>query len=95
MRPRLLVFLLLTAATPLSANDERLISGPGSTLTENKCKICHELQHITRSRQSREQWADTLKLMRERGAPIDDAETAKILEYLAKTYGADRPAEKK
>ena len=38
-----------------SAQDEPLIPGPGSTLTENKCKICHELQHIRRAQLSPEE----------------------------------------
>jgi cytochrome c len=66
-----------------------LISGPGSTLTENKCKICHELQHIRRTPLSRGEWADNLKNMRERGTPMTDAEMAVILEYLAVYYSRD------
>ena len=65
---------------------DKLISGPGSTLTENKCKICHELQHIRRTPLSRGEWADNLKNMRERGTPMTDEELAIILDYLALYY---------
>jgi len=75
----------------LSANaqEDRLISGPGATLTENKCKICHELQHIRRTPLSRGEWADNLRNMKERGTPMDDAEIAIILDYLSIYYSRD------
>jgi cytochrome c len=68
---------------------DRLISGPGATLTENKCKICHELQHIRRTPLSRGEWADNLKNMRERGTPMTDEELAVILDYLSVYYSRD------
>jgi cytochrome c551/c552 len=82
----------LLFSTAIFAQDDRLISGPGSTLTENKCKICHELQHIRRQPLSRGEWADNLKNMRERGTPMNDAEQQVILEYLSTYYNRDKPA---
>jgi cytochrome c551/c552 len=73
-------------------SQDRLISGPGSTLTENKCRICHELQHIRRAPLSRGEWADNLRNMKERGTPMNDAEMALILEYLSTYYNRDKPA---
>jgi len=78
---------LASAQTP-----DKLISGPGATLTENKCKICHELQHIRRQPLSRGEWADNLRNMKERGTPMDEAEMAVILEYLATYYNREQPA---
>ena len=74
------------------AQDERLVSGPGSTLTENKCKICHELQHIRRAQLSPGEWADNLRNMKARGTPMTDEEMRAILEYLAVYYNRDKPA---
>jgi cytochrome c len=91
LRLRFFAFLLVVLFTDAKAQD-RLIPGPGSTLTENKCKICHELQHIRRSRLSRGEWADNLKNMKERGTPMSDAEQATILEYLAAYYNREKPA---
>ncbi|HUQ73768.1 MAG TPA: c-type cytochrome [Burkholderiales bacterium] len=71
---------------------DRLIPGPGSTLTENKCKICHELQHIRRSPLSRGEWADNLRNMKERGTPMTDAEMQVILDYLSTYYNREKPA---
>ena len=91
MRPSLLA-LLLAASVPAGAQDDQLISGPGSTLTENKCKICHELQHIRRAQLSPGEWADNLKNMKERGTPMDEAEIAVILRYLSTYYNRAQPA---
>jgi cytochrome c551/c552 len=86
------IALLFFGFTFSSEAQERLISGPGSTLTENKCKICHELQHIRRSPLSRGEWADNLKNMKERGTPMTEAEMAVILDYLATYYTREKPA---
>ena len=84
--------LVLLAGTALAQNPDKLISGPGSTLTETKCKICHELEHIRRAPLSRGEWADNLKNMKERGTPMDEAEMAVILDYLSTYYNREKPA---
>ena len=86
-----LVFLGIFSPAGTPQDQDKLTSGPGSTLTENKCKICHELQHIRRTPLSRGEWADNLRNMKERGTPMDDAEIAIILDYLA-TYYSRAPA---
>jgi cytochrome c551/c552 len=83
---------VLFAVTFSVWGQDRLISGPGSTLTETKCKICHELQHIRRTPLSRGEWADNLKNMKERGTPMTDAEQAAILDYLSVYYNREKPA---
>src|SRR5258706_3886900 len=83
----LAVATLICAAQ--AQDPEKLTSGPGATLTAQKCQICHELGHVTRSRLSRGEWADNLKNMRERGAPLTDAEVEVIVGYLAAYYGRD------
>ena len=84
-------FLLLLFASSVHGQD-KLIPGPGSVLTETKCKICHELQHIRRTPLSRGEWADNLKNMKERGTPMTDAEMAVILDYLSVYYNREKPA---
>jgi len=66
---------------------EKLAEGTGSDLVQAKCTLCHDVGHITRIRQSRDEWEDTLTTMGRRGAPITPAEKAIILEYLTKHYG--------
>ena len=88
---RLSAALFATLVSGAWAQD-RLIEGPGSTLTENKCKICHELQHIRRQPLSRGEWADNLRNMKERGTPMTDAEMQVILDYLSTYYNREKPA---
>ena len=82
----------MLCAAPAWAQEDKLISGPGATLTENKCKICHELQHIRRQPLSRGEWADNLRNMKERGTPMSDAEMQVILDYLSTYYNREKPA---
>ena len=82
-----LLGLLWQAAA--AQDPDKLTSGPGATLTENKCQICHELQHIRRTPLSRGEWADNLRNMRERGTPMTDEEMAVILDYLSAYYSRD------
>jgi cytochrome c len=84
--------LLLLFIAGAQAQEDKLVSGPGSTLTENKCKICHELQHIRRQPLSRGEWSDNLRNMKERGTPMTEAEMAVILDYLAVYYNREKPA---
>ena len=90
MRREVWLFAALLCTNAFS--QDKLISGPGATLTENKCKICHELQHIRRSPLSRAEWADNLRNMKERGTPMTEAEMAVILDYLAAYYSREKPA---
>jgi len=89
---RSFVLALLFAAAPTAAQEEKLISGPGALLTENQCKICHELQHIRRAQLSAGEWADNLRNMKERGAPMSDAEMQIIHRYLSTYYNREKPA---
>ena len=89
MKLRLALLLFLPG---LVFSQDKLISGPGSTLTENKCRMCHELQHIRRAPLSRGEWEDNVRNMRERGTPLTDAEAAVIVDYLATYYNREKPA---
>lgn len=82
-----LVVALVGAPAARAQVEEKLTSGPGAGITTQKCQMCHELAHVTRSRLSRGEWIDTLRLMRERGAPLSDAEIEVIVAYLAEYYG--------
>ena len=66
---------------------EKLADGPGADLVQAKCTLCHDIGNITRIRQSREDWSETLKVMIRRGVPLTPAEEAAILDYLTKHYG--------
>ena len=95
---RVLVAALLMAGssvfTTVSAQEEAepartLTPGKGVDLTTARCVICHDAQHITRTKLSRGEWEFNIKNMIERGAPIAPNEIAPILEYLATYYNRD------
>jgi sulfite dehydrogenase len=81
------------AITPLAAQEPEaprtLMSGKGAELTTSRCVICHDAQHITRAKLSRDEWAFNVKNMIERGAPITPEEVQPIVDYLATYYNRD------
>ncbi|MFN3463853.1 MAG: c-type cytochrome, partial [Terricaulis sp.] len=80
----------LAAALASAAVPRELVSGPGVGLTTARCAICHDLDHILRSRLSRGEWEDVLANMRQRGMPpLADDEQRIVLDYLAAYYGRD------
>jgi len=82
---------LVFAAVAL-ADQKELISGPGSRLTNAKCSICHDNEHIFRSKLTREEWDDNVKNMLSRGMPpLTAEETRIIVEYLSTYYGPNPP----
>jgi cytochrome c len=87
---------LLAVALGLAAGpgvpQESLVPGPGAELTQAKCAICHEIEHVVRSRQSRAEWEETMRRMVERGAPLTPDEIRSITDYLATYYNREGPS---
>jgi cytochrome c len=86
--------LLMAASGIIGAQEEpapsrTLTPGKGVELTTARCVMCHDAQHITRTKLSRGEWEFNIKNMIERGAPIAPNEIAPILEYLATYYNRD------
>jgi cytochrome c len=71
------------------APSRTLAPGKGVELATARCILCHDAQHITRTKLSRGEWEFNIKNMIERGAPIAPNEIAPILEYLATYYNRD------
>lgn len=82
------MLLAALAAAGVSAAQAELVSGPGAGLTTARCVICHDLEHIVRSRLSRGEWEDVLANMLKRGMPPLSADESRVvLEYLVSYYG--------
>lgn len=83
------------AIAPLSAQEpepsKTLLPGKGAALTMGKCAICHDITHVTRSRLTRDEWDDNIKVMIARGMPIEPHEIPIIVDYLATYYNRDKP----
>jgi len=84
----LALFAVLAASwTAGQQQAEALTEGPGADLVRAKCSLCHDLGHITSIRQTREDWADTVKLMIRRGAPVSPADETILVDYFSRYYG--------
>jgi hypothetical protein len=66
-----------------------LKAGDGREKTETLCAICHSLDYITmQPKFSKAQWTGTVNKMRKvMGAPINEDDAKKIIDYLAVQYG--------
>ena len=84
-----------TMAAPVSYKlpDETAAFKPGPNLevVQNNCGACHSADYINTQPRGpkfkKDFWqAEVTKMIKVYGAPIDDADAAKIVEYLAATY---------
>jgi mono/diheme cytochrome c family protein len=89
-----LVFASATAA-PVSYTlpDETAAFKPGPNLevVQNNCTACHSADYINTQPRGpkfkKDFWqAEVTKMIKVYGAPIDEADAAKIVDYLAATY---------
>ena len=69
-----------------------LAPGPNADLTMGNCSACHSNQYITTQPRGlanpKAFWtAEVTKMKAVYGAPIDDADMPKIVDYLVATYG--------
>jgi mono/diheme cytochrome c family protein len=65
--------------------------GPNLDVVKNNCTACHSADYISTQPQGpkfkKDFWqAEVTKMIKVYGAPIDDADVPKIVEYLAGTY---------
>lgn len=66
---------------------------PGYTLVLRNCMICHSAQYVQTQPPAspRAYWDATVKKMKKPfGASYPDEDTAAMVDYLVKTYGAER-----
>ncbi len=59
----------------------------GATLLQDRCTGCHSLNRVTSAQMTQEEWADIVARMVNKGAPLNEAEQAILVNYLAQTYG--------
>ena len=63
--------------------------GAGKQILLNICTMCHDLTRIKRSRHTADEWEDVLSTMLNEGAPLSDDDFPIVLNYLAKSFGAE------
>lgn len=69
-----------------------LAPGPNLETVQGNCGACHSSEYISTQPRSfanpRAFWtAEVTKMQHAYGAPVDDADVAKIVDYLVATYG--------
>jgi mono/diheme cytochrome c family protein len=84
---------LLAAPTSYKVPEETAAFKPGANLdvVRNNCTACHSADYINTQprgpRFKKEFWqAEVTKMIKVYGAPIDEADVGKIVDYLAATY---------
>ena len=108
MKPALLIGLAVAiAAVTEPATGQRTITLPRETATyvasqlpgyplvQRNCAGCHSAHYVAMQPPSspRAWWDATVKKMKEPfGAPFPDDDIAAMVDYLVKTYGAERTA---
>jgi mono/diheme cytochrome c family protein len=64
--------------------------GPNLELVQGNCTACHSTDYIATQppmKNKKDFWqAEVTKMIKVYGAPIDDADVGKIVDYLASTY---------
>jgi sulfite dehydrogenase len=102
LRLALVLIALLGAATGVRALDISLPPEtaayqtsplPGYQLVRQNCLICHSAQYVQYQppTSAREYWqATVVKMKKTFGAPFADEDIPAMVDYLVKTYGAER-----
>jgi len=67
---------------------EGLPPGPGAAILTKSCTVCHGVDQVTSQHQSAGQWRDTVNQMIGMGADVSDPDSAVLIDYLAKNFGA-------
>lgn len=64
--------------------------GPNLAVVQGNCSACHSADYVSTQppmKNKKEFWqAEVTKMIKVYGAPIDDADVGKIVDYLAATY---------
>lgn len=60
----------------------------GAALLQERCTVCHNLDRVKSASKTKDQWLATVDRMISKGAKLNDAEKAVLVDYLAKTYAA-------
>ena len=90
---RVSLLAVFSAMTLVQAQD--LPEGKGRDLIMRLCVDCHDAQIIAAQHNNKDGWASLVDSMVARGAGGTKEELDTIVEYLAKNFPEEKPAEKK
>jgi competence protein ComEA len=92
MRGKLVWILAAASLSLLIAGEDEvklLPDGPGREATTRVCLDCHGTGNFRQLRLSREDWADQVAEMVDRGAKGTDKDMALVVDYLTDNFGKD------
>jgi cytochrome c5 len=78
-----------TGPAPAAADAAAAKEDPSKTVFEGYCGSCHDLELSTNRKGTKAEWQDIVERMNARGAGVPENDLAPLVEYLAKTYGAN------
>ena len=70
----------------------KLKDAPDAALVVSKCSICHSVDYIQMNApfMKRVGWeAEVGKMVKVMGAPLDEADVARVVDYLTQQYGSE------
>jgi cytochrome c5 len=85
-----LVAALGVLAAVATAQETELRDAPGRELVVSRCAVCHSLDYITMNSPFLDHagWEKSVRKMIDvMGAPVEEKDVAKIVDYLAREYG--------
>lgn len=88
--------LALDITLPMETAAYKASTLPGFALAQQHCMTCHSAQYVLTQPQTspRAYWDATVKKMKKPfGAQVPDEDVPIIVDYLVKTYGAERSAQ--
>jgi hypothetical protein len=91
MRKIITAAAVLVAMPAMAEEPVQLKQAPGLEAVEGNCGACHSLDYIQMNSPfpNAQLWdAEVTKMIKVYGAPISDADAAKIKDYLTKNYGS-------
>lgn len=68
---------------------KNLPNGPGKDAVVKVCLNCHGAGNFRQLRLNKDGWSDKVADMVDKGAEATDAETAAVIDYLARNFGPD------
>ncbi len=71
-----------------------LPDGSAKALVQQNCTICHDLRNVVNSNKSRDDWDNTVDMMKNAGAPITQEQANQIKSYLIASF-PEKPRPKK
>jgi virginiamycin B lyase len=76
----------IVQADPTQAGGYPLPDGSAKALVQQNCVACHDLRNVVNSNKSQEDWDNTVDMMMNAGAPITQAQSKEIKDYLIASF---------